>query len=197
MDLIMPIALQLFLSFMQIGLFSIGGGYAILPLIKEQVVDAHGWLTLNQFADVVAISQMTPGPIALNAATFVGIRLAGVSGAILATVGCILPSCIIVLVIARFYIKYRSFAVAQGVLDGLRPTVVALIATASLSILLFALFGSDELPLSLAHFSLSSALIFAAGLIILRTVKPSAVLIILGAGGISLLISLIPQTAHP
>lgn len=197
MDLIMPIALQLFLSFMQIGLFSIGGGYAILPLIKEQVVDAHGWLTLNQFADVVAISQMTPGPIALNAATFVGIRLAGVSGAILATVGCILPSCIIVLVIARFYIKYRSFAVAQGVLDGLRPTVVALIATASLSILLFALFGSDELPLSLAHFNLSSALIFAAGLIILRTVKPSAVLIILGAGGISLLISLIPQTAHP
>ena len=102
--------LALFWSFFQIGLFSIGGGYAAMPLIQEQVVEINGWLSLGEFADVVTLSQMTPGPIAINAATFVGIRVGGVGGAIVATLGCITPSCVIVLILAKIYYKYRSLS---------------------------------------------------------------------------------------
>ena len=84
---------QLFLSFLQIGLFSFGGGYAAMPLIQEQIVNIHGWLDMDQFTDLITISQMTPGPIAINSATFVGIRIGGIPGALVATLGCILPSC--------------------------------------------------------------------------------------------------------
>ena len=90
------IYLQLFLSFLKIGLFSFGGGYAALPLIQGQVVTAHGWLSTGEFTDLITISQMTPGPIAINGATFVGIKIAGLPGAFVATLGCITPSCIIV-----------------------------------------------------------------------------------------------------
>ena len=83
---------QLLWSFFQIGLFSIGGGYAAMPLIQHQVVEVHPWLTLTEFTDIVTLSQMTPGPIAINSATFVGMRIAGVSGALVATAGCVLPS---------------------------------------------------------------------------------------------------------
>jgi len=86
------IYLELFWSFFQVGLFSIGGGYAAMPLIQNQVVDIHPWLTMTGFADIMAISEMTPGPIAVNAATFVGIQVAGLPGALIATIGCIFPS---------------------------------------------------------------------------------------------------------
>ena len=91
------IYLELFWSFFQIGLFSIGGGYAAMPLIQSQVVDIHPWLTMSQFADIMTIAEMTPGPIAVNSATFVGIQAAGIPGAVIATTGCILPSCVIVI----------------------------------------------------------------------------------------------------
>lgn len=89
------IFLQLFFSFLQIGLFSFGGGYAAMPLIQGQVVTLHGWLTISEFTDLITISQMTPGPIAVNSATFVGMKIAGIPGAMVATAGCILPSCIL------------------------------------------------------------------------------------------------------
>lgn len=107
------IFLQLFWSFLQIGALSFGGGYAAMPLIQNQVVDIHHWLSLEEFADLVTISQMTPGPIAVNAATFVGVKIAGVIGAISATLGCILPSCIIVTIIAKLYLKYRKLDILQ------------------------------------------------------------------------------------
>ncbi len=108
------IYLQLFWSFFQVGLFSIGGGYASMPLIQSQVVNLHHWLTLTEFTDLITISQMTPGPIAINSATFVGIRLAGFAGAIVATIGCILPACIIVSILALLYFKYKNLSVIQG-----------------------------------------------------------------------------------
>lgn len=98
------IYLELFWSFFQIGLFSIGGGYAAIPLIQNQVVDVRPWLTMTQFADIMTIAEMTPGPIAINAATFVGIQVARLPGAIIATIGCIVPSCVIVMALAlRIY----------------------------------------------------------------------------------------------
>ena len=98
--------LTLFFSFLQIGAFSFGGGYAALPLIQHQVVDLYHWLTMNELTDLITISQMTPGPIAINAATFVGLKIDSFYGAIVATLGCILPSCIIVSLIA--YIKISA-----------------------------------------------------------------------------------------
>ena len=121
---------QLFLSFFQIGLLSFGGGYAAMPLIQGQVVQGHGWLSMSEFTDLITISQMTPGPIAVNSATFVGIKIAGVPGALAATFGCILPSCILVTLLAKLYLKYREMAMLQGILRSLRPAVVAMIASA-------------------------------------------------------------------
>ena len=137
------IYLELLWSFMQIGLFSIGGGYAAMPVIQSQVVDLHHWLTLEEFADVITIAEMTPGPIAINSATFVGIQVAGIPGAIVSTLGCVIPSCIIVLTLAFFYYKYKNLRMVQGVLEGLRPAIVALIASAGLSILILSVFGNN------------------------------------------------------
>ena len=138
------IYLQLFLSFLQVGAFSFGGGYAAMPLIKQQVITAHHWLSVSEFTDLISISQMTPGPIAINSATFVGINIAGILGAICATIGCVLPSCIIVGIISYFYLKYRHMDQLQNVLKMLRPSRCCLIATAWMSrILTICILGSN------------------------------------------------------
>ena len=121
------IYLKLFFSFLKIGMFSVGGGYAAMPLIQSEVVSGHGWLSMGEFTDLITIAEMTPGPIAVNSATFVGIRIAGVPGAFAATFGCIFPSCIIVSLLAFIYRKYKNVSVLQNILAGLRPAVVALI----------------------------------------------------------------------
>ena len=136
--------LKLFLSFLQIGAFSFGGGYAAMPLIQSQVVDLHNWLTVGEFTDLVTIAEMTPGPIAVNAATFVGTRIAGLPGALIATAGCILPSCIFVTTLAFIYMRYRKLSLLQGILGSLRPAVVAMIANAGLTILISAFFVSGQ-----------------------------------------------------
>jgi chromate transporter len=126
---------KLFISFFQIGLFSIGGGYAAMPLIKAQVVDLHGWLTAVEFSDLVTIAEMTPGPIAINSATFVGMRVAGLTGVVVATLGNILPSIIIMIILAKLYEKYAEQTLLKRVLEGVRPVVVAAIFTAGLGLL--------------------------------------------------------------
>ena len=107
---------ELFLSFLQIGLFSIGGGYAAIPLIQSQVVEKHAWLSMAEFTDLVTIAEMTPGPIAVNSATFVGIRIAGFGGAVVATLACILPSLVIVSLLAYVYYRYKQLSGLQCVL---------------------------------------------------------------------------------
>lgn len=179
------IYVQIFWSFFQIGLFSIGGGYAALPLIQNQVVEIHKWLNMAEFADLITISQMTPGPIALNAATFVGTRVAGFSGAVIATIGCIAPSCIIVLTLSYLYYKYKNLASIQGVLKGLRPAVVSLIASAGLSILTMAMFKSEDVSLLSMRFSdinVTSVIMVAVSLFLLRKFKADPVRIMLATG---------------
>lgn len=168
------IYLQLFFSFLQVGAFSFGGGYAAMPLIKQQVITAHHWLTISEFTDLISISQMTPGPIAVNAATFVGIKIAGIPGAICATIGCVLPSCIIVGIISYFYIKYRHMDKLQNVLKMLRPAVVALIATAGVSILTTAFFGET--------FKIHLVIIFSLCVILLTKYKWDPILVMILAG---------------
>ena len=179
------IYLQLFLSFLQIGAFSFGGGYAALPLIQTQVVENHGWLSLGEFTDLLTISQMTPGPIAINSATFVGLKIAGFSGALCATFGCILPSCIIVSAIAWFYMRYRKMAILQGVLGSLRPAVVALIAAAGLSILQTAFFGEGA-ALALQNLNVQAVILFAAAVYLIhwRHLNPIGAMVLCGVGKI-------------
>ena len=176
------IFLELFWSFFQVGLFSIGGGYAAMPLIQAQVVDQHGWLSLSEFIDVITISQMTPGPIGINSATFVGIKIAGIGGALVSTLGCILPSCIIVLTLAHFYFKYQNLTAVRGILNGLRPAVIAMIASAGLYILLNASFAGGVLPSSLADVSWIGICLFLAAFVVLRKWKPNPIWVMLGCG---------------
>lgn len=180
------IYLKLIWSFFQIGLFSFGGGYASIPLIENQVVTLNGWLSSTQFADIITISQMTPGPVAINCATFVGLRTAGLGGAIAATFGCVLPSCLIVLALAKLYQKFGELPLLKGILKGLRPAVVALIAAAGLSILSLSFFPSG-FSWSVSMVDWAAVGIFVIGFLILRLFKCSPIILILGFGAVSLL----------
>lgn len=189
------IYLKLFLSFLQIGLFSFGGGYAALPLIQGQVVTEHGWLSMKEFTDLITISQMTPGPIAINSATFVGIKIAGIPGALTATLGCILPSCIIVTVLARLYLKYRDMAMLQGILDSLRPAVVALIASAGISILITAFWGSDA-AVVLSKTNWIMVVIFAGCLVLLKKCRMNPIWVMVLAGVVNTVVSAVGAGIH-
>ena len=182
----MSLILQLFFSFIQVGLFSVGGGYAAIPLIQNQIVNVHGLMTLQEFTDLITIAEMTPGPISINAATFVGIRLAGIFGAVICTLGCILPSFCICLSLAYFYYKYRQLSGVQKVLSALRPAVVALIASAGVSILLLGLFGDEEV--SVTNFRLVEFGLFLGGFYLLRKYQLNVIQIILGTGVVGSLI---------
>ena len=186
------IYLQLFLSFLQIGMFSFGGGYAAMPLIQGQVVTLHGWLTMSEFTDLITISQMTPGPIAVNSATFVGMKIAGIPGAVVATAGCILPSCIIVTILARLYLKYRNLDLLQGVLKSLRPAVVAMIASAGILILKDAFWGSGE-SMSLAGTEWSMVMIFGICVLLLQKKKMNPIWVMVLAGVMKVGISMTIQ----
>ena len=176
------ILLKLFLAFIQVGLFSVGGGYAAIPLIQEQIVDIYGMMTLEEFSDLITVAEMTPGPISINSATFVGMRVAGIPGVIICSVGCIIPSFCICLILAHFYYKYRSVKGVQVVLSAMRPAVVALIASAGASILMLALFQSEIQNLVVENFRIVEFVIFAVALFLLRKFKMNAITIILGSG---------------
>ena len=107
--------LKLFFSFIQVGLFSVGGGYAAIPLIQEQIVNIHHLMTMEEFSDLITVAEMTPGPISINSSTFVGMRIAGIGGVLLCSLGCIIPSFIICFILAYFYYKYRTVGGVQTV----------------------------------------------------------------------------------
>lgn len=181
------IYLNLFFAFFQIGAFSFGGGYAAMPLIKAQVIDTFGWLTISEFTDLVTIAEMTPGPIAVNAATFVGNQTAGIPGALAATAGCILPSCIFVTALAWLYTRYRSLSVLQGILTSLRPAVVAMIFTAGLTILMPLFFLNGQITFQQGNFQLRPAIYFLAALVFLRVRKTNPIAVMVSCGVAELL----------
>ena len=183
------IYVQLFWSFIQIGLFSFGGGYAAMPLIQGQVVTTHGWLSMAEFTDLITISQMTPGPIAVNSATFVGLKIAGVPGAVVATLGCILPSCIIVTILAKLYLKYRKLDMLQGILHSLRPAVVAMIASSGVLILITAFWGNEQTTLLDTKWVMVGIFMFA--LLLLRKTKFNPISVMIMAGFLKVITSLI------
>ena len=182
------IYLQLFVSFFQVGLFAFGGGYAALPLIQDQVITENAWLSMEEFTHLVTISQMTPGPIALNAATFVGDKVAGIPGGIIATAGCVAPSCIIVTILAILYLRYKNTSGLKSILGTLRPATVALIGSAGVSILITAFWGSDA-AIGVIDFAKTNGLmiaLFVLCFVLLRKTKLGAVPVMIAAGVIKL-----------
>lgn len=141
----MNIFLDLFLTYFKIGLFTIGGGYAMIPLIQQEVVVNHGWLTMSELTDFIAVAESTPGPFAINTATFVGIKIAGLPGAALTTFGVVLPSLVIILIIAKSFHHFKDNVWVQACLYGMTAVVIGLIAAAiySLCVEIFAMEGGN------------------------------------------------------
>ena len=180
--------LQLFWSFCQIGYTSFGG-MSMVPLINEEMV-SHGWMTASEVSDIVAIAEMTPGPIAVNSATFVGTKIGGVPGALVATAGCILPACILVTLIAKLYLKYRNLAVLQSVLGSLRPAVVAMIASAGILILISAFWGGT-VDLAMTNWLMVG--IFLGAFLLLRKTKMNPIAVMVLAGAVNLVFRLVER----
>ncbi|MBQ9827132.1 MAG: chromate transporter [Lachnospiraceae bacterium] len=127
------ILLELFITFLKIGLFTFGGGYAMIPLINSEVL-SKGWMTAEQLVDFIAVSESTPGPFAVNISTYIGMETAGVLGAVCATLGVVLPSFIILLIIAKFVEKFRKSTLVEGIFRGIKPGAVGLLFAAVISI---------------------------------------------------------------
>ena len=125
--------LHLFATFFQIGLFTFGGGYAMIPMITDRVLGA-GWITTDQLIDFIAISESTPGPFAINIATFIGMKTGGLTGAVCATFGVVLPSMIVIILVVKIFTKFSKSPYVKGSLSGIRPAVLGLIASAAYSL---------------------------------------------------------------
>ena len=130
----MSILIKIFLSFLKIGAFSFGGGYAMLPLIQREIVTNNNWITFKQFVDIIGISQMTPGPIAINSATFVGFKVSGIVGSIAATLGVISFSFILVSIANHYILKFKESYIMKAALAGMRPAMIGLIISVFLSL---------------------------------------------------------------
>ena len=184
------IYLELFWSFVQVGLFCVGGGYASMPLIQAQAIDVHGWLSMSEFIDIFTISQMTPGPIGINAATFVGMKVAGFLGAIVATLGFVTPSFILGIILAKLFFKYGNIGVIKGILNGLRPAVVALICSAGMSFIFLALFNTEKMPINVADIDYLGLFVLIVAFIAVRK-KVGIIKILAGSGVLGLILGLI------
>ncbi|MBP3369694.1 MAG: chromate transporter [Clostridia bacterium] len=186
------IYLKLFLTFFEIGLFTFGGGYAMISLIREKVLE-FGWLSEEELLNMIAVSESTPGPIAVNMATFVGSTQGGILGSLVATLGVVLPSFIIILLISAFIRNFLKYEGVQAFLGGVRPCVVALILATAITMLLSTVFGFTRLSggfdidlrgLAILVVLVATALIFKK----IKKKKPSPIMMIIISAGLGMLI---------
>lgn len=196
--MILGTLIQLFVTFFIIGMFTFGGGYAMLSLIQGQVVTAHEWISQSTFTDIVAISQMTPGPIGINCATYVGYdvlmkasgsHMLGVLGSFTATLALVLPSFIIVLALVKFYMKFRSSNTFVNIMSWLRPSVVGLIGAAAVVMMFdaswsgFPMFSDFSIDVVTENFpDWKSWALFGAALVASLLFKVGPITIILAGG---------------
>ena len=182
--------LYLFWIFFKVGLFSIGGGLAAIPLMQAEIVD-RGWITLAQFTDMIAVSESTPGPIGVNVATYVGFSQYGILGGIVATLGLVAPSIIIILIIAQFIMKYRQNKYVDGAFKGIRPAVSGLILSAAVTVALITLVNLEvyEHTNSLVDlFNWKAIVMFAVFFVVSNKWKIHPIYFIITAGVIGLII---------
>lgn len=180
--------LYLFFIFFKVGLFSIGGGLAAIPLIQSEVVE-RGWITMTQFTDMIAVSESTPGPIGVNVATYVGYSQYGILGGIVATIGLVTPSVIIILIIAQFIMKYRQNKYVDGMFKGIRPAVTGLILSAALTIAMISLVNQEAYDLSgklLDLFDIKAIVMFVVFLVVSNKWKHHPIYYIVAAGVIGI-----------
>lgn len=150
----LKVIINIFLTFLKIGAFTFGGGYAMLPFIQREIIDIHKWLTTGEFIDIIAISEMTPGPIAVNSSTFVGYKIAGFWGALAGTVGVVLVSVLLSTIVAKYFFKFKDSPTLKSIFNGIRPAVIVLIASAVVSVGKVALIDIKSILLCLAIFAL-------------------------------------------
>lgn len=175
------ILLRLFFEFLTISAFSIGGGYAMIPIIRQRMVDI-GFLTAQQITDIIAISEMTPGPFAINSATFTGVKVAGISGGIIATLGVVAPSLILASLAARYYFKLKGNASFDDVLKGIRPVSLALISSAVAVLAIEAMYRGGF------SFDLIAIIICIVVFVLLRYMKMQPVLLLLLSGAMGMVL---------
>lgn len=162
----------IYITFIKIGAFAFGGGYAVLPLIQRYVVYEHKWLSINELTDLVSLSQITPGPIGINSATFIGTKVAGIPGAIIATIAEVTPSCILMLILAHFVFKGKKIKIMDHILSGLKPAIPGLILIAALDMFKSSIFTN-------ASINIIGLVGFIIGAILFSTKKISIIKIIL------------------
>ncbi len=177
---------ELFYTFFKIGLFTFGGGYAMLPLIQNEVA-AHNWLTQEELINFVAVSESTPGPFAINISTYVGNQMAGIPGGICATLGVVMPSFIIILIVAQIFDRFKDNKIMQGCMTGLKPAVIGLIASAMLSMAQTVFFpnGIMRSVLLTPAFYVSLVLFAVMSVLALKKVHPIIIICISAAVGIA------------
>lgn len=194
------IYLKLLFSFIKIGLFSFGGGYAMIPLIQKEI-EIHGWLSPSEFVDIIAIAEMTPGPIAVNSATFVGYKTAGLLGSMVATIGVALPSLILILAVSGFFFRFQNKPINIMIFYGVRPVITGLVAAAGVFVAETAIFKKDVSIEAFNYlfnkpanfFDFGGIVILVASLVALVKFKIHPILTIAGAGIAGIIIySLIP-----
>lgn len=178
--------LEIVLTFMKIGIICFGGAYAAIPVVEREVVDVCHWMTYTEFADLVALDEITPGPIIINSASFVGMRVAGIPGAIAATIGCIIPPCIITIILIYIYRKYRNIAIISDVLYTLKCMALAMIISTWLSIFLNAVFPGKVIAINNVDYLL--LVMSIASFMILRKYQPNPLYLMLGCGLINLVV---------
>jgi len=182
----MMLFLELFWTFFKIGAFTFGGGYAMLPLVQAAVIE-KGWLSETQIVDFIAVSESTPGPFAINIATYVGSQMGGVLGSFMCTLGVVLPSFVIILLVAKFFEKFKNSKTVSGCMSGLKPAVIGLISSAVISIgttvffpagIVLSVFGTAAFYVSLTIFGI---------MMIASLKKVSPILIIIGSAVLGIL----------
>lgn len=180
------IYLELFLTFFKIGAFTFGGGYAMLPLIREAVL-AHGWLEDSQIVNFIAVSESTPGPFAINMSTYVGMETGGLFGAFCATLGVVLPSFIVILIVAKCFEKFRQSKIVAGCMSGLKPAVIGLISAAVISVAgtVFAPAGFSVAIFTELTFYISAAIFLLTAVLAFKKVHPIIVILISAVIGIA------------
>ncbi|MBR5340802.1 MAG: chromate transporter [Erysipelotrichaceae bacterium] len=179
--------IEIILSFIKIGSLAFGGAYAAIPLVEKEIVEVRGWMTYAEFSDLLALDELTPGPILINSATFVGMKLHGISGAIAATIGCIIPSCIISLILISIYRKYKKISFMESIMNALKCMAIALIFSTFLRILLGTL---SEGILLYRNVNVLALFTIPLAFFALRKYKINPLYVILGCGLLNMLVAM-------
>lgn len=178
------IYLQLFFEFFKVGLFAVGGGLATIPFLYE-LTDKYTWFTKEILGDMIAIAESTPGPVGVNMATYAGINAAGIPGGIIATLGLVFPSIVIIILVAKIFQKFKENKYVKNAFSGIRPAVTGMIASAGVGILLLALFGQSAWQaVKLSDISIKSIILFVLVLILSSKFKKLHPIVFILTGGI-------------